>query len=200
MNDINLHLIRHGETVGAGPNSGYIGDPPLTETGFAQAQLTAPVLERLNIGSIAVSPMLRAVQTAKPAAESLSLIPRYYEGLQEIALGEYPGDRVAGRERPRIEFDEWGGEAGSKFYIRVHEEFRNLVRHVRSGTESNVAVIAHGGTINSILDFVENIPFDGYMRHLLRNCSVTTLTVSSESIQVSDVNVVTHLPKHLITS
>ncbi len=70
---------------------------------------------------------------------------------------------------------------------------------LQMGDHENVALITHGGTINVILDHVQGVPFDGEMRHLLANCSISTLELGPSSLSLTGVNCVTHLPYELIT-
>jgi broad specificity phosphatase PhoE len=75
---------------------------------------------------------------------------------------------------------------------------QQVLAETRAGHHEDVAVIAHGGTINVILGHVAGIPWDGEMRHLLANCGISTLEVSAELVSVVEANVVRHLPEDLI--
>ena len=192
-----VHLVRHGETVGAG--AAYVGDPILTDVGQKQSEITADSLRELGVSSVLVSPLLRAQQTAAPLAAIIDPAPRTISALTEISLGDYPGDREVGRKRPMIEFEAWGGDSGAEFSKRAIAGFQQLVTDIRNDAHEDVAVITRGGTINVILDHIEGIPFDGEMRRLLANCSVSTLELGPDSVAMADINGVTHLPGRLIT-
>ena len=192
-----LHLVRHGETVGA--DSAYVGDPPLTELGKMQSEITAQKLLAHGVSSVFVSPQLRARQTASPTESSLNTSARTVDDLREISLGDYPGDKEVGRSRPLIEFAEWGGESGTDFYSRVVSSFTDLLTEARNEGHEDIAVISHGGTINVILDHIRGHEFDGSMRTLLSNCSISTLSVGPDSVSVAAHNGISHLPSKLIT-
>lgn len=192
-----IHLVRHGETVGA--ETGYAGDPALTRIGEQQSALTADHLTTLGVSSVYVSPLLRARQTAAPMASLLGTTPMTLPEMAEISLGDYPGDQIVGRERPKIDFEAWGGDSGHDFNMRVISGFQMMIESIRRETHQSIALITHGGTINVILDYVAGIQFDGEMRHLLANCSVSTLEIGASSGSLTTVNVVTHLPSELIT-
>jgi len=182
-----------------GADTTYVGDPTLTHRGERQSALTAHHLHGAGVSSVYVNPLLRAQQTAAPLITRMGTPPVTLPLMSEIELGDYPGDKVVGRERPLIEFGAWGGDAGKKFSERVITGFRDFMFEVRSSDHADVALISHGGTINVILDHVQDIPFDGNMRNLLANCSVSTLEMGPGSVSLADVNYVTHLPYDLIT-
>jgi broad specificity phosphatase PhoE len=192
-----VYLVRHGETMGA--NAASVGDPTLTHLGERQASLTAGHLRNLAVTSVSVSPLLRAQQTAAPMTRLLGKAPTTLESITEIELGNYPGDKATGRERPLIEFAAWGGDSGTEFNQRAISGFQRVLDDIRGDDHRDIALVSHGGTINVILDHVAGLAFDGEMRHLLANCSVSTLEVRSDSVSLVDVNFVDHLPEELIT-
>ena len=65
-----LYVARHGQTQWNSENK-VCGrtDLPLTEVGFAQAEMLAEKAAGGKLDMIISSPMLRARQTAQPAAE-----------------------------------------------------------------------------------------------------------------------------------
>lgn len=192
-----LHLVRHGETVGA--SKAYVGDPPLTPLGEQQANFASEQLVTLGVTSILVSPLFRARQTALPLVAAINSSARVMPGLREIELGDYPGNEAAGRERPKIDFGEWGGDHGADFSLQAIGGFEQVLAETRADRHAEVAVVSHGGTINVILDYLSGIPWDGEMRHLLANCGISTLEVSADSVSIVEVNLVGHLPEELIT-
>jgi probable phosphoglycerate mutase len=192
-----IHLVRHGQTVGAG--TAYVGDPPLTPLGERQAEFASEELVAQGVTSVLTSPPFRAQQTALPLVGAIGSSARVVPGIREIELGDYPGDKVVGRERPMIDFGEWGGDHGADFSHQAIEGFEQVLAETRADRHTDVAAVAHGGTINVILDHVAGIPWDGEMRHLLANCGISTLEVSGESVSIVEANVVNHLPKDLIT-
>ncbi len=199
MPDIHtLHLVRHGQTVGA--SKAYVGDPPLTPLGERQAEFASEELIARGVTSIMSSPLFRAQQTALPLVGAIGSSARVVPGLREIDLGDYPGDEAAGRDRPRVDFGEWGGDHGADFSRNAIGGFEHVLAEIRGDQHTDIAVIAHGGTINVILDHVAGIPWDGYMRHLLFNCGISTLEVTADSVSIVTANVVKHLPEDVITN
>jgi len=85
-------FLRHGETDwnAKGLSQGNV-DIPLNSNGIVQARAAAPLLVNRNIGSIVSSPLSRAHDTAKVAAELLSLPVHVDEGLRETSFGAQEG-------------------------------------------------------------------------------------------------------------
>lgn len=182
-----------------GAETTYVGDPNLTHRGERQSALTAEHLDSVGVSSVYVSPLLRAQQTAAPLIVKMGAPPKTLAYMAEIHLGDFPGPEASGRKRPLIDFGEWGGDAGADFSERVIKGFRDFTSEIQSMNHEDVALISHGGTINVILDYVQDIPWDGEMRNLLANCSVSTLEIGPGSVSLADVNYVRHLPWELIT-
>ena len=90
-----FYLIRHGESV-ANLLHSLAGstDVPLTELGINQAEATARALRDIHFDAVYSSPLVRAVDTAKPHAEMRGLRVQVHEGVREIFLGEWEGRRV----------------------------------------------------------------------------------------------------------
>jgi probable phosphoglycerate mutase len=82
-----IHLIRHGETDGN--RSHYVGrrDLDLNAIGWAQADALAVRLAGFPIRRIISSPLLRAVQTARPLADRLGLLVEHDAALIEFDVG-----------------------------------------------------------------------------------------------------------------
>lgn len=81
-------FLRYGETDwnAQGLSQGNV-DIPLNAHGIAQAQAAAPMLLNRGIASIVTSPLSRAHDTAKIAAELLKLPVHIDEGLRETSFG-----------------------------------------------------------------------------------------------------------------
>lgn len=73
-----MYLARHGQTMfnvvfGETKVDPGIEDPPLTDTGFAQAEALAEKFDALHVTRIISSPYTRALQTARTVANRLDL-------------------------------------------------------------------------------------------------------------------------------
>lgn len=81
---IEFYYLRHG-LVDYGKNDGLdeTPDAPLNAKGQEQARVVRPVIERLPIRTICVSPLLRAQQTKNIVAENLNVPVVVIEELRE---------------------------------------------------------------------------------------------------------------------
>ena len=160
-----FYLLRHGETPLTGQRrfSGAGGaDVGLSVRGLQQAEHAASVVtERLGSSSLAgvvASPLLRAQQTAKPAAQRLGLAVHTDDDLAEVAFGEWDGLTFAeARSRDSEHFDAWfvnpelappGGESLVTLAGRVEHARDRLVS--RYGGET-VLLVTHAMVVKTLV-------------------------------------------------
>jgi alpha-ribazole phosphatase len=154
--NIEILLIRHGETAGNAKKQ-YIGrtDVPLSPEGAEKAKLTAV---HYDTKQVYVSPLLRARQTASikfPNAEQ-----RVIDGLREMDFGVFEG-RSAEEMQFDSEYESWvqsrcldrcpGGDTFDEFKSRVLAAFNDIINDFLSLREERAVIVAHGGTIMSIM-------------------------------------------------
>jgi alpha-ribazole phosphatase len=159
MKSYTIHLIRHGITQGNLLGQ-YVGrtDLPLADEGIAQIEK----LKRSNPYPTAqvyyCSPLKRCVQTLHllyPGEQ-----PIVVDDFRECDFGDWEG-KTAEELAGESDFTKWiesnrtvtppNGEGGGEFMQRVCAAFEKVVEGMmRSGTTSAV-IIAHGGTIMSLL-------------------------------------------------
>jgi alpha-ribazole phosphatase len=160
MKSYTIHLIRHGLTQGNLLGQ-YVGrtDLPLASEG-------ADWLEKLKESSpyptaqvYYSSPLKRCIQTLNilyPDAQ-----PIIVEDFRETDFGDWEGKTAKELAEESDDFSKWvensgsvtppNGEGGGVFMQRVCAAFEKVVEGMmRSGTTSAV-IVAHGGTIMSIL-------------------------------------------------
>jgi broad specificity phosphatase PhoE len=141
-------FLRHGETDwnARGLSQGNV-DIPLNATGFAQARAAAQILRGRGIASIVSSPLSRAFDTARIAAEAIDLPVDTDEGLREVSFGAQEGqpmaewfaDWVEGRYTP--EGAESFAALGARAVAAVN---RALTRR------APVLVVAHGALFRAL--------------------------------------------------
>ena len=156
-----LLLVRHAEPVRIVDADGP-ADPPLAERGVKQAEALAAYLADEGIGAVWSSPMLRARETAAPLAAALGI-----EVVVDTELAEW--DREATSYIPIEELkaakdERWvamveGNLEGDGIDL---EAFRTgVVRamdHIVTGNPgASVAVVCHGGVINTYLAHILGI-------------------------------------------
>ena len=102
-------LVRHGETDWNRDNrfQGH-ADPPLNETGRAQARALALELSGQTFAAAYTSPLLRAAETAAILATDLRVGTVPDDSLKEVDVGSWSGlTRAEVEERFPTEFARW---------------------------------------------------------------------------------------------
>ena len=149
---VNLLVVRHAESVWNldGRWQGH-ADPPLAESGAAQARLAA---ENINdAGLIVSSDLRRATETAEIIAETLNAGPVIVDtGWRERSVGswqglttaqiksQYPGALAAGHYPP-------GWESNESLFTRVRAAIGRIEARAVSG---DVVVVSHAGIIYTL--------------------------------------------------
>jgi len=80
-----IYMIRHGVAAGSYAEA---ADPPLDETGRAQAQTVAQAVAAFQPAAIFSSPIRRARETAEPSAQAFGLPVTILPGVGEIPTPE----------------------------------------------------------------------------------------------------------------
>lgn len=150
-----LLLIRHALPVRREGTDGP-ADPELSEIGLAQARRLGEYLASEEIAAIYASPLLRAQQTAQPIADAHVLAITTSGGVAEY--DQHATSYVPIEELREANDDRWkslvrgdwqtGDETEDEFHARVSDAIeRIIVTH----PAERVAVVCHGGVINSYL-------------------------------------------------
>jgi broad specificity phosphatase PhoE len=153
-------LARHGETDWnrEGRFQGH-ADPPLNDTGRAQAARLAVELADVELAAVYSSPLRRALETAEVVAAAHDLTPIPLDALREVDVGSWQG-----LTRPEIEtrfpdqFARWldyeqgwaDGETYEEMSQRVVAALLELA--VEHGGKQILAV-THGGPIRAAFAF-----------------------------------------------
>jgi broad specificity phosphatase PhoE len=153
-------LARHGETDWnrEGRFQGH-ADPPLNDTGRAQAARLAVELADVELAAVYSSPLRRALETAEVVAAAHDLTPIPLDALREVGVGSWQG-----LTRPEIEtrfpdqFARWldyeqgwaDGETYEEMSQRVVAALLELA--VEHGGKQILAV-THGGPIRAAFAF-----------------------------------------------
>ncbi|HUN32514.1 MAG TPA: histidine phosphatase family protein [Trebonia sp.] len=159
-----LLLVRHGQThsnIAHALDTAYPG-AELTDLGRRQAQLLAASLADETIHVVAASTLLRAQQTAAPAAEARGLPVMTLEGLCEIGAGdlEMNSDRDS-IDTYRKVMTSWstgelavempGGTSGHEFLSRFDGALQSVedISQALSGGAATALVVSHGSAIRT---------------------------------------------------
>ena len=154
-------LVRHGLPLRVELETG-IADPGLAAEGHEQAEKMAAYLGVEDIEAIYVSPLRRAIETARPLCKLLGIEAVVSEGVAEFDRNsrEYvPVEELRATNDPRWEKllrGEWDGvdEDPSLFKSRVVETVDDMIAKHPGG---RVVVVCHGGVINQYLAHVLGI-------------------------------------------
>ena len=169
------------------PGGHAVDDPGLTRLGHEQAKLASEALSTRKFDGFYVSPLRRAIETARPIAEALGMEFETQPWLRELGLPSMEGftsEQVQAffQASHARQLDQWwdampGGESFRHFYERVSggidevlETDHRLGTHEISGhrvwslpaKHQRILVVAHEGTnavLISHLLGIEPVPF-----------------------------------------
>jgi broad specificity phosphatase PhoE len=198
---VRLLLARHGQSLWnqvrkfQGAN-----DIGLSDLGRTQAAALGSVVRSgYRVTTAYVSPMCRALETARIALSGTGVPLTPIHELRELSLGEWEGytvDEIRGREgnpyltwvRAPLDCPPPGGEPLTDVCARVLQAIDRIAASHRNGED--VLVVAHGGVISVYLCHLLGISFNSLWRMRIDNCS---LTIARPPRLVS-VNDTAHLP------
>ena len=154
-------FVRHGLPLRIELETG-IADPELAAEGHEQAAKMAAYLGVEDVEAVYVSPLRRALETARPLCKVLGLEAVVSEGVAEFDRNsrEYvPVEELRATNDPRWEKllrGEWDGvdEDLSIFKARVVATVEDMIARHPGG---RVVVVCHGGVINQYLAHVLGI-------------------------------------------
>lgn len=190
----NIILMRHGQTLwNLEKRFQGSGDSPLTEEGRQQAVLVSKRLEKYDIKAIYSSPRKRAIETAVPTSQRLSLPIQTHPGLGEISLGKWEGKTYD--EIKRLYPNEYQsffndptsfcGVDGGESLIEVRDRAVKTVEEIAENhSHKTVLIVSHAITIRLLLTH--------YMEASLKELwKVADITQTS----LSKIDFSGHLPK-----
>jgi broad specificity phosphatase PhoE len=173
-----IFLARHGETEWnrTGRYQGW-ADPPLNETGLAQARALAEELASTPFDAVYSSDLRRARETAEIVAAPHGVPVVVEPGLREVNVGEWSGltraeveARFPGGERP-------GGETREQHTARVLAAAERLAR---AHPGQRVLLVSHGGTMRALRTHVSDEPL-----HPIANCGVLELHFRDDRLEAA---------------
>jgi broad specificity phosphatase PhoE len=170
-------LARHGETDWnrEGRFQGW-ADPPLNETGRAQAQVLAGQLAELPFDAVYSSDLRRAHETALIVAEPHGVPVIVDRGLREIDVGSW-----SGLTRPEIDArfpgaEQHDGETREEHLARV---LAAVERIACAHPGERILIVSHGGSLRTLRRHAIGEPV-----HPIANCGVYELRFRNGSFSV----------------
>ncbi|MBG0776611.1 MAG: histidine phosphatase family protein [Desulfovibrionaceae bacterium] len=163
-------LLRHAQALGG--EGRYIGstDLPLSDAGRAQARELGAALAGCGVRALFASPLTRARDTARAAAEACGLETTLLPDLAEIHLGAWEGrtfaevrasdpEGFAARGADMARFRPPGGESFADVAARAEAALRVLAT-----ANAPCAAVAHAGILRALFCRVTGLPLE----HLFR--------------------------------
>lgn len=170
----------------------------LTEQGKEQVADAAKHLKSIPIDKVYVSPVIRAVETAKIVCETLGMDYEIDERLYEIELGKLVGmnyEEVTTKygdlfmrfymERDPV-LEQFGVEAFASVKQRVKSFLDDALRRHE---ESNILTVTHLDPIKAALATLLDLKPEVLYRWHIRNASLTILKHEAKMYSISGVNV-----------
>ncbi len=182
---LTLYFLRHGQTAYSRDSilSGSGLDIDLTPTGLKMAQAFANVYRAVPWQAIYVSPMRRAIATARPLCTALSVEMELRDGLKEMSFGQWEGlDQELLKQSQPEAYLRWsiepgwypppGGETTRQVARRAMPVIQEIMERFSNG---NVLVVSHKSTIRVILCSLMDLDV-GLYRHRF-DCPVTSVSI-----------------------
>jgi broad specificity phosphatase PhoE len=183
-----LYLVRHGQPLSelALPDSLLVSDAEncLTELGVVQATRLANQFSKLGNARVFCSPLVRALQTARPIAVRLGVNLEVDARLSERDYSRTNGLTVkAWRDiQERSYFSPSTSIAGEETVEsqreRVGEWYADIEPAILAAPEKNIVVVCHGGTIEHLLAVVIRTPVASMSRYFF-SCECSSVCILS---------------------
>ena len=188
-------LVRHGETDWNRDNrfQGH-ADPPLNDTGRAQAQALAASFGDERFAAVYTSPLRRAHETARILAATRALEPIADPALEEVDVGSWSGlTRTEVEARHPEGFARWleyghGWDDGETYEELGARVVTGLLNIGASHPGAAVLAVTHGGPIRSALAAADGVSFEEARRsiHVVGNCAVVRLAARDGQLERVD--------------
>lgn len=207
-NNLLVEVVRHGESTwnARGLWQGQ-ADPPLSETGHAQAGALAGRYTAEHIDAVWSSDLVRAVATAETVAAPFGLGVRTDPHLREMDVGAWAGlTRAEIAERFRAEWDavaagedprRGGGESRGDLMRRVRRAFAGIVAESQAAGWRRILVVTHGGAAREIALDALGLDVEGMpaVRRLAApaNTAVTVVAATADALRLVTYNDTSHI-------
>lgn len=194
--------IRHGETEWnrIGKQQGHLNSD-LTPLGIEQARRTAARLSGESCDIIYCSNLGRAVLTAEIIAERTRLAVLRDSGLNERNLGimqgltleEFSRTNPAEHERFTSGDPDYRVPGGESIRQRHDRTIGTITAIAGANDGKRIALVTHGGNLDSLFRHVLNITLDRPRCFSLLNASINTFTVEAGTWKLVSWGDVSHL-------
>lgn len=182
-----IYLIRHGETT-ANVEKRFAGisDVELTEKGVGQAVLAGEKLKELAFDAIYSSTLKRAHETAKIIAKHQTAEVVALDTLKEMNFGIWEDKKLSEiKSQDGALLNQWfvdfetfvvpEGESVKEMFERVTTAYKTIIEPYSLDSDTKIAIVAHGGVIQSLLSFLCFGDNTGYWKFRIDNCGVNKI-------------------------
>ena len=191
-----LFLIRHAANNFTQEEklAGWLPGVHLNEQGHQQAGQMAVRMDKVKLDAIYSSPLERAVETAEYLAKPRGLEIQPREGLGEIRLGQWEGQKIDDLNKS----DEWrlfqfypsgarppGGESGRQVQMRALDEIEAICA---AHPEGSVAIVSHADTIKAIVAHYAGVHLDLFQRIVISPASVSVIWIGPQGPRLVRLN------------
>ena len=193
-------FVRHGEADNNVKRMlvGRHIESHLTESGMQQAKDTGQHLRKMKIDRVYVSPVTRAIETAKIICEINELEYQTDERLYEIELGDLVGmnyDEVI-EKHGNLFLKFYSGDDpildsyGIESFSAVKKRIRNLLDEcMKNYRDKNLLFVTHLDPIKAAVSLMLGLPPESLYGWHIRNASMTILKHENDILSLSAVNV-----------
>jgi broad specificity phosphatase PhoE len=157
---LNLYFLRHGETTFS-QSGNFCGetDAQLTSEGMQMAQSFADIYQKYPWEAAYVSPMKRAIATAKPFCDAKGIDMQLRDGLREGSYGEWETKSKSwAQENYAQNYVEWLTEPawnapkGGETAVDIANRSMPVIAEIQDKyPQGNVLVVSHKATIRIML-------------------------------------------------
>ncbi len=196
--DLNLILVRHGESV-ANAKGCFAGrmDFDLTVNGQNQVEQLAQKLTAHGLSYIYSSPLIRAKRTADSIASACGLTANPWPDLIEQDYGLWDGLCFSEvKRRYDSEFQAWmNGDPGlappkGESLIDVHKRASRVVDQLKSkftGGEK-VALVAHAGFLQAVICCLVGTPLSNRWPYRLQTATYTWIEIQGDRASLTHLS------------
>lgn len=173
-----IYLVRHGQTL-CNQQKKVQGwcDSPLTQEGIQQAVAVSKTLQSISFEYAYSSTSERAMDTMHYILQDRSVPHAYVKGLKELNFGSLEGEKEADVFTDISVYEKGFEMYGGETLPTCNQRFMACLETIAKSHVGNVLVVAHGGVIMSVLNYLDEAQFMKNMQEVgdVENCSVTIL-------------------------
>lgn len=204
---LKIYFLRHGETEFS-QTGNYCGDldAELTPEGLEMAKAFADVYQTIAWEAVYVSPMKRAIATAKPLCDAAGVEMQIRPGLKEIAYGEWEGQTLNyvkqhfGEDYRRWRAEPaWNAPTGGETSVQIANRASSVITEIHEKHQAgNVLVVSHKATIRIMLCSILGIDLGRYRDRInVLTTSITIIKLSEQGPMLEVLGDRYHIPEHI---